>query len=134
MLRPKLGLFERRLETYRRVPPVEDSVGVDSKEWFFKLILQVKEVFLEILVPLTVVISNDLFVYFSRYSRSSKFLFNEHAFIWKKDRDFFYQVILVLVFIKIKISRIYNIFWINILVRRSVVKLIKQKSKIERRC
>ena len=51
--------------------------------------LQVKEVFLEILVSLTAIISNDLFVHFSRYSRSSKFLFNEDAFIWKKDREFF---------------------------------------------
>ena len=51
--------------------------------------LQVKEVFLEIVVSLTAIISNDLFVHFSRYSRSSKFLFNEHAFIWKKDREFF---------------------------------------------
>ena len=28
-------------------------------------------------------------MYFSRYSRSSKILFNDHAFIWKKDREFF---------------------------------------------
>ena len=32
MLRSKRGLYERRLETYRRVPPAEDSVEVDSKE------------------------------------------------------------------------------------------------------
>ena len=73
MLRSKRGLYERRLEIYRRVPPAEDSVEVDSKEWFFKLILQVKEVFLEILASLTAIISNDLFVSFSRYSRSSEF-------------------------------------------------------------
>ena len=50
--------------------------------------LQVKEVFSEILVSPTAVISNDFFVHFSRYSISSKFLFSEHAFIWKKDRIF----------------------------------------------
>ena len=32
MLRSKRGLYERLLEIYRRVPPAEDSVGVDSKE------------------------------------------------------------------------------------------------------
>ena len=32
MLRSKRGLYERRLEIYRRVPPAEDSVGVSSKE------------------------------------------------------------------------------------------------------
>ena len=32
MLRSKRGLYERRLEIYRSVPPAEDSVGVDSKE------------------------------------------------------------------------------------------------------
>ena len=32
MLRPKHGLYERRLEIYKIVPPAEDSVGVDSKE------------------------------------------------------------------------------------------------------
>ena len=32
MLRSKRGLYERRLEIYRRVPPAEDSVEVDSKE------------------------------------------------------------------------------------------------------
>ena len=52
--------------------------------------LQVKEFFLEILVSLKAIMSNDLF--------SPRFLFNEHAFIWKKDREFFYHIILVLVF------------------------------------
>ena len=52
--------------------------------------LHVKEVFLEILVSLTTIIANDLFV--------PKFLFNEHAFMWKKDREFFYLAILVLLF------------------------------------
>ena len=98
MLRSKCSLYEKRLEIYGSDPPAEDSVGVDSKESFFTLILQVKEVFLEILVSLTAIISHDLFVHFSRYSRSSTFLFNGHAFIWKKDKEFFYHVILVLVF------------------------------------
>ena len=96
MLRSKCGLYEKRLEIYGSDPPAEDSVGVDSKESFFTLILQVKEVFLEILVSLTAIISNDLFLHFSRYCRPSKFLFNEHAFIWKKD-TVFYHVVLVLV-------------------------------------
>ena len=73
MLSSKRGLYERRLEIHRRVPPAEDSAGVNSKESLFNLILQVEEVFLEILVSLTAIISNDLFVHFSRYTRSSKF-------------------------------------------------------------
>ena len=32
MLRSKCGLYERRLEMYKRVLPAEDSVEVDSKE------------------------------------------------------------------------------------------------------
>ena len=97
MLRWKRSLYERQLEIYWSVPSAEDSTGVDSKEQFFKLILQFKEVFLKILVLLTAIISNDLFVHFSRYSRSSKFLFNKHAFIWKKDRYLYLYVILVLI-------------------------------------
>ena len=58
------------MEIYRRVSPAEDYVGIDSKEYFLKLILPVKEVFLEIPVSLAAVISNDLFVHFSRYYRS----------------------------------------------------------------
>ena len=50
--RSRCGLYKSRLEIYRRAIPPADSVGVDSKEWFY-LILQVKEVFLEILVSLT---------------------------------------------------------------------------------
>ena len=73
MLRSKRGLYETRLEIYRRVPPDEDSVEVDSKEWFFKLILQVREVFLEILVSLNTIISNDLFVHFSRFPDHKSF-------------------------------------------------------------
>ena len=113
MLRSKWDLHERRLEIYRRVSPAEDYVGIDSKEYLLKLILPVKEVFLEIPVSLTAVISNGLFVHFSRYCRSWKCLLNEHAFIWKKDMGFFYH------FINIKISRIYNIFWANIFLRKS---------------
>ena len=112
MLRSKWGLHDRRLEIYRRVSPAEDYLGIDSKEYFLKLILPIKEVFLEIPVSLTAVISNDLFVHFSWYYRSWKCLLNEHAFIWKKDRGFFYH------FINIKISRIYNIFWANIFFRK----------------
>ena len=70
MLRSKPGSYERQLEICRRAPPVNDSVGVDSKDFFFKLVLQVKEVFLKIPVSLTAIISNDLFVHFSRYTRS----------------------------------------------------------------
>ena len=32
IFRSKCGLYERLLEMYRRVPPAEDSVWVDSKE------------------------------------------------------------------------------------------------------
>ena len=85
MLRSHHGLSESRLEIYRRVPPAADSVGVDSKEYFLKSMLQVKEVFLEILDSLTAIISNDLSVHFSRQSRSSTYLFYDYAFIWKKD-------------------------------------------------
>ena len=56
--------------TERRVSPAEDYVEIDSKEYFLKLILLIKEVFLEIPVSLTAVISNDLFVHLSRYYRS----------------------------------------------------------------
>ena len=70
MLRSKPRSYERQLEICRRAPPVDDSVGVDSKEFFFKLVLQVKEVFLKIPVSLTAIISNDLFVHFSRHTRS----------------------------------------------------------------
>ena len=71
MLRSKCSLYEKRLEIYGSDPPAEDSVGVDSKESFFKLILQVKEVFLEILVSLTAIISHDLFVHL--YGRKMSF-------------------------------------------------------------
>ena len=64
------GLYERQLDICRRFPPAEGFAGIDLKGWFLKLILQIKEVFLEILVSFTVIISNDLFVHFSRYSRS----------------------------------------------------------------
>ena len=32
MLRSKRGLYDRRLEIYKIIPPAEDSLGVDSKE------------------------------------------------------------------------------------------------------
>ena len=43
--------------------------------------------FLDILVSLTAIMSKVLFVHFNKYTRSSKFLFHEHALIWKKDRS-----------------------------------------------
>ena len=55
-----------------------DSVGVNSKEQLFKLTLEVREVFLDILVSLTAIMSKFLFVHFNKYTRSSKFLFNEY--------------------------------------------------------
>ena len=35
MLSSQRGLYDRRLEIYRMVPPAEDSMQVDSKEYFF---------------------------------------------------------------------------------------------------
>ena len=55
-----------------------DSVGVNSKEQLFKLTLEVREVFSDILVSLTAIMSKFLFAHFNKYIRSSKFLFNEH--------------------------------------------------------
>ena len=71
-------------------PPAVDSVGVNSKEWLFELMLEVNEAFFRILVSLTATISKILFVHFNKYCRSSKFLFNEHAFIWNRDIDLFF--------------------------------------------
>ena len=50
--------------------------------------MEFREVFLDILVLLTAIMSKFLFVHFNKYARSSKCLFNEHALIWKKERDF----------------------------------------------
>ena len=52
--------------------------------WFFRFILVVREVCFTILVLLTVIMSYTLFVHLSRWSKSSKFLFEEHALIWNK--------------------------------------------------
>ena len=35
--------------------------------------------------------SKVLFVHFNKYTRSSKFLFNEHVLVWKKERDFSFR-------------------------------------------
>ena len=50
--------------------------------------MEVREVFLDILASLTAIMSKYLLVHFNKYTRSSKFLFNEHVLIWKKERDF----------------------------------------------
>ena len=69
------------------MPPAEEPVGVKSIAYFFRLILVVKEVCFVILVSVRAIMSNTLFVHLSRWSRSSKFLFKEHALIWNKARD-----------------------------------------------
>ena len=56
--------------------------------------LEVKEVFCIILVSLTVTMSKTLSVRLNRCFRSSKFLFNEQAFIWNRDNNLFFQEIL----------------------------------------
>ena len=55
----------------------------------FRLILVVREVSFVILVSLTAIRSNTLFADLSRWPRSSKLLFKEHALIWNKARDFY---------------------------------------------
>ena len=35
--------------------------------------------------------SKVLFVHFNKYTRSLKFLFNEHVLVWKKERDFSFR-------------------------------------------
>ena len=47
----------------------------------------VRQVCFVILVSMKASMSNALFVHLSRISRSSTFLFKEHALIWNKDRD-----------------------------------------------
>ena len=49
--------------------------------------LVVREVCFIILVSLTAIMSNTLFVHLSRWTRSSKLLFKELALIWNKARD-----------------------------------------------
>ena len=71
----------------RWVPPAVDSVGVNSKEQWFKLMLEVKEVFFIILVSLVVTISKTLFVHFNKCCRSSKFFFNEQEFMWNRENN-----------------------------------------------
>ena len=51
------------------------------------------EVFLVILVSLTVTISKTLFVHFKRYSISSKFLLNKHAFEMGIVIYFFHEIL-----------------------------------------
>ena len=48
--------------------------------------MNITDVFLDILVLLTAIMSNVLFVHFTKYTRPSKLFFNEHALIWKKER------------------------------------------------
>ena len=69
------------------MPPAEDSIGVNSMAQFFRLILVLKEVCFVIVVSLTAIMSNTLFVHLSRWSRSSKVLFKECALIWNEARD-----------------------------------------------
>ena len=52
------------------LPPVFDSVGVNSKENFCKFILEAHEFFLANLVSLAATISKTLFVHFKRWSIS----------------------------------------------------------------
>lgn len=49
------------------------------------MVLEVREVFLNILVSHTAVMSKSLPNHFNKYIRSSKFLFKERALIWNKD-------------------------------------------------
>ena len=54
--------------------------------------LEVKDVFfLIILVSLTASISKTLFAHFNKCWRSSKFLFNGHAFMSNRDNDLFFH-------------------------------------------
>ena len=57
------------------MPPAEDSVGVNSMAHFLRLILVVREVCFVVLVSVTAIMPNTLFVNLSRWSRSSKFMF-----------------------------------------------------------
>ena len=59
--------------------------------------LQVKEIFSEILVSLTAIISNDLFVHFSTPDHQSFCSMSMHLY-GKKIGSFFYLMILVLAF------------------------------------
>ena len=70
------------------VPSTVDSIEVDSKEELFKLTLEVREVFLNILVSQTGIKSRIFFVHFNKYTWSSKVSFNEHVLIWNKERNF----------------------------------------------
>ena len=49
--------------------------------------LVVREVCFVILVSVTAVMSNSLFVHLSRWSSSSKFFLKEHALVWNMARD-----------------------------------------------
>ena len=79
----------RILVIYRRVPPVEDSVGVCSKEQLFNRIFRVTETFLTILVSFMAITSKLIFVDYCRFWLSSKFLFNEQELMWNREREFF---------------------------------------------
>ena len=53
--------------------------------------LEAREVFLDNVVSLTAVMSKFLFLYFNKYTRSSKFLFSGHALICRKEREFSFR-------------------------------------------
>ena len=68
----------------------EYSVGVNSKEQFFRLKLEVRNVSFAILASLAVITPNTLFVHLSRWSRSSRFLYKEYPLIYKV-RDLYFS-------------------------------------------
>ena len=61
------------------------------------LTLEVRGVFFDIPVSLTAIMSKFLFVHFNICKRSSKFLFNEHTLLWKKEKEtsFFREILMI---------------------------------------
>ena len=90
--------------------------------------LLVREVLLEILVSLTPVITKDSWILVD--TPDHQIFYSVRVDLYgKKRKTCFSRVILVLVwyFINIKVcSQNFNIFWVNILLKRSVIKLIKR--------
>ena len=86
-------LYERWLAIYKRVTPAEDSVGVNSIEYFLMFRLFVMETFFAILISVIAILSKLLFVKLRRCWRSWKFLLKEHAFIWNKESELLLFVI-----------------------------------------
>ena len=98
--------------------------------WFkriVKLTLEIREVFLDIIVSLTAIMSKSLFAYFHKYTRSSKFLFTEHALIWRKESNFsFWRNNNDWIWsISKYLNANYNIFRINFLLWGIIITLIK---------